>query len=488
MSLNDTGVRELVEHVCAGEVRALARAISLVENDAPEAPAVLSACFPHTGNALRIGITGAPGAGKSTLVDRLARAWREAGRKVGIIAVDPTSPFTGGAILGDRIRMQERIGDDGLYVRSMATRGSLGGLAKTTADVALVMEASGKEIVLIETVGVGQDEIDIVRLADVTTVVLVPGMGDDVQSLKAGIMEIADIFVINKADREGADRVEKEIRAMQSLGHAHEPRATPVVRTIGTSGVGVPELLAAIDETRRWLGEEGRLEARRKQYWRARMEEMVRQAMFKEARAHGLSAEDFEHHAALVAAKQEDPYKAVPELVAEVFRSRREPSSPKSEQMTESKLIHTVSTGKTQIKIDHLGIAVASLETARKLYESLGLTVAHEETVEHEQVKLAMIPMGGGRIELLEPTAEDSPVGRFLEKRGEGLHHMALQVEDIAAALATLKAQGARLVNEQVQVGAGGHLYFFVHPASAGGVLLEICQDVKENGPAAETR
>jgi len=299
----------------------LARAISLVENDAPEAQAVLSACFPHAGNSLRIGITGAPGAGKSTLVDRLARAWREADRKVGIIAVDPTSPFTGGAILGDRIRMQERSSDDGLYVRSMATRGSLGGLAKTTADVALVMEASGKEIVLIETVGVGQDEVDIVRLADVTIVVMVPGMGDDVQSLKAGIMEIADIFVVNKADREGADRVEKEIRAMQSLSQTHELRETPVVRTIGTSGAGVSELSAAIDETRQWLDEDGRMEARRKQYWRVRIEEMVRQTLLKEARWHGLSEEELEDHAARVAAKQEDPYKAVPELVAEVFRS-----------------------------------------------------------------------------------------------------------------------------------------------------------------------
>jgi LAO/AO transport system kinase len=336
MPFNDTAVRELVERVCAGEVRSLARAISLVENDTPEAQALLSACFPFTGRALRIGVTGAPGAGKSTLVDRLARSWRESGRKVGIVAVDPTSPFTGGAILGDRIRMQERLGpnqiDDGLYVRSMATRGSLGGLARTTADVALVIEASGKDIVLIETVGVGQDEIDIVRLADITLVVLVPGMGDDVQSLKAGIMEIADIFVINKADREGADRVEKEIRALQSLAQTHEPRIPPVVRTIGTSGVGVPELLGVVDQTRQWLASEGRLEARRRQYWRARMEDMVRQALLKEARAHGLSPEDFAHHAELVATQQEDPYRLVPELVAEVFRARLAASTPRVEE------------------------------------------------------------------------------------------------------------------------------------------------------------
>jgi LAO/AO transport system kinase len=316
-------VRDLAERLVSGDTRALARAISLVENDAPEAQALLSACFPHTGNALRIGVTGAPGAGKSTLVDRLARGWREAQRKVGIIAVDPTSPFTGGAILGDRIRMQERLGDDGLYVRSMATRGALGGLARASADVAQVIEASGKDIILIETVGVGQDEIDIVRLADVTIVVLVPGMGDDVQSLKAGIMEIADIFVINKSDREGADRVEKEIRAMQSFAQTHAEWIPPVVRTVGTSGEGIPALSDAIEQMQQWLMTCGRLESRRKSCWRVRIEEMVRQALLKEARAHGLSAEDLTLFAESVTAKQTNPYTLVPKLVAEVFHDRR---------------------------------------------------------------------------------------------------------------------------------------------------------------------
>ena len=312
-------MKELVERVSAGDVRALARAISLVENDAPEATEVLSGCFPYAGHALRIGVTGSPGAGKSTLVDRLARAWRTAGTTVGVIAVDPSSAFTGGAILGDRIRMQERIGDDGLYVRSMATRGFLGGLARATADVAQIVEASGKDVVLIETVGVGQDEIDIVRLADVTVVVLVPGMGDDVQSLKAGIMEIADVFVINKADREGADRVEREIRAMQSLAAQHESRQTPVVKTIATTGGGIDDLLNAIDEVKQWLAGEGRLEARRRSYWRARIEEMVQEELLKEARAHGLDSRELAEHAERVAAGKEDPYRLVPRLVARVF-------------------------------------------------------------------------------------------------------------------------------------------------------------------------
>ena len=318
----DRTVGDLVARVRAGDVRALARAISLVENDAPEANAVLSECFLHAGNSLRIGVTGSPGVGKSTLVDRLAGAYREAGSTVGIVAVDPTSPFTGGAILGDRIRMRERIGDDGLYVRSMATRGALGGLAQTTADVAQVIEASGKDVVVIETVGVGQDEVDIVRLADVTVVVLVPGMGDDVQSIKAGIMEIADIFVINKADREGADRVEKEIRGMQSLAGSHDTWMPPIVKTVGTTGEGVDAFVEAIKQRKEWLAEEGRLEMRRQRYWRERIEEMVRRALLKEAFGHGLSADALDGHAERVAAQQEDPYRLVPRLVAQVFAGR----------------------------------------------------------------------------------------------------------------------------------------------------------------------
>src|SRR5579863_4945033 len=203
-----------VQRVRRGDVRALSRAISSVEDHTPDATELLKALFPFSGRASVLGITGSPGAGKSTLVDQVAHAYRKQGKTVGIVAVDPTSPFSGGAILGDRIRMQSHHADTGIYIRSMATRGSLGGLASTTADVATVLDASGRDIVMVETVGVGQDEVDIVRLADITIVVLVPGMGDDVQTIKAGIMEIADVFVINKADRDGAERVEREIRAM----------------------------------------------------------------------------------------------------------------------------------------------------------------------------------------------------------------------------------------------------------------------------------
>jgi len=312
-------VQSLVDRLRQGDTRALARAISLVENDAPQASAVLSACFPHTGRALRIGITGAPGAGKSTLVDRLAQQFRHAEKTVGLIAVDPTSPFTGGAILGDRIRLREHASDPGFYARSMATRGSLGGLALATADAALVLEASGKDILLIETVGVGQDEIEIARLADITLVVLVPGMGDDVQSLKAGVMEIADIFVINKSDREGADRVEQEIRGLQSLATDHPERVPPVLRTIATTGQGAPELAAAIDEMHQWLLQNRRLSARRTQQWQRRLDAMLRTELMRRARQSGFDATVLQFHAARIASGHQDPWQLVAQLTEKVF-------------------------------------------------------------------------------------------------------------------------------------------------------------------------
>ena len=306
-----------IDSLRAGDVRALSRAISTVENRAPGWSDLLKALFPYSGQARVLGVTGPPGAGKSTLVDQLARLYRKQERTVGIVAVDPTSPYTGGAILGDRIRMQEHFSDPGIYIRSMATRGSLGGLARTTADVTTVLDASGRNMILIETVGVGQDEVDIVRLADITIVILVPGMGDDVQTIKAGIMEIADIFVINKSDRDGAERVEREIRGLQSLAMRHDGWTPPIVKTVASEGTGVAELAAAIDEYETYLKTNNLALKKSVENWQQRLVEMLRDLMLEKAREQ-LGDGNVARLAAEVAEHKRDPYTLVEEIVAKV--------------------------------------------------------------------------------------------------------------------------------------------------------------------------
>ena len=286
-------MRDWVKRIREGDLRALARAATLVENRSSEGIELLRELFPHTGNATIIGITGPPGAGKSTLADQLARALREEGKQTGIVAVDPSSPFTGGAILGDRVRMMRHHADPGVFIRSMAARGSVGGLAAATADMALLLDAAGYEAVLIETVGVGQDEVDVARLADVTVLVLVPGMGDDVQAIKAGIMEIADVFVINKSDHPGADRLAREIKA-----NLISPR--PIVQTVATEGTGIAEVLAAV---RSHSGAKNRAAV-----WTFRLREMLRERMLDR-----FSMADFTTAAEEVAARKRDPYTIVDE-------------------------------------------------------------------------------------------------------------------------------------------------------------------------------
>jgi LAO/AO transport system kinase len=309
-----------IDQLRAGDVRALARAISIVENRAPGWSDLLKALFPHSGKARVLGLTGPPGAGKSTLVDQLARFYRsgngENKRTVGIIAVDPTSPYTGGAILGDRIRMQEHFSDPGIYIRSMATRGSLGGLARTTADVATVVDASGRDLIIIETVGVGQDEVDIVRLADVTILILVPGMGDDVQTIKAGIMEIADIFVINKSDRDGAENVEREIRMLQTLAARHDRWTPPIVKTVASEGTGVKELAAAIANYESYLRKNNLALRKSVENWQERLIEMLRDAMLEKARTQ-FGGGNLARLAAEVAEHKRDPYSLVEEIAAD---------------------------------------------------------------------------------------------------------------------------------------------------------------------------
>jgi LAO/AO transport system kinase len=309
----------LSERVLRGDPRAIARAISLVEDEAPEGAELVRRIFSHTGRAYLVGLTGPPGAGKSTLADRLIAEFRRADQSVGVLAVDPTSPYTGGAILGDRVRMQAHVADAGVFIRSMATRGNLGGLARATGDAALVLDAAGKQIVLIETVGVGQDEVDIVRTADVSVVTMVPGTGDDVQALKAGIMEIADIFVVNKADREGADRTVASIEAVLSLDAFEEGRwRPPIVKTEATTGKGVPELMDAISRFRAHTA--STLGARRRARAEFRVRELLAHRFVQHVEQKVLAAGEFERLMDRIAARQTDPYTVVDAIVTRAVR------------------------------------------------------------------------------------------------------------------------------------------------------------------------
>jgi LAO/AO transport system kinase len=311
-----TATASLAERVLAGDARSIARAISLIEDEAPAGAVLIRDIYPRTGRAYLIGVTGPPGAGKSTLVDRLTTELRRGGQTVGIIAVDPTSPFTGGAILGDRVRMGAHYGDEGVFIRSMATRGHLGGLARATSDVALVLDAAGKDVVIIETVGVGQDEVDIVRTADISIVVLVPGTGDEVQALKAGIMEIADIFVVNKADREGADRLAQSVSAMLSL-QTFQPGdwRPPIQKTEATTGTGVAALLEAVEQFRAHSA------AARASRQRVRQEFRLRDLLahrFMQLVEETLPAGELQRIVDGIASREVDPYSAAADIMRRV--------------------------------------------------------------------------------------------------------------------------------------------------------------------------
>jgi len=314
--LATTTIENWAAQVRAGDMRAISRAVSAIENRMPESESLLKELFPYTGHAVRVGVTGAPGTGKSTLVDKLAAYYRSEKKSVGIIAVDPSSAFSGGAILGDRIRMQGHASDEGIFIRSMATRGYLGGLAQATGDVALLLDAAGKDMILIETVGVGQGEIEIVRLADCTLVVLIPGMGDDVQGLKAGLMEIADIFVINKSDREGAQKLEEQIRAVSQLIPVRDGWSPPIVSTVATEGQGLAELAHQIALFRDRFAQAKDPQARDLAYWKDWLLRLLERRVVEQLLANGLTEGDWDTIVAQVAARKKDPYTAVREILS----------------------------------------------------------------------------------------------------------------------------------------------------------------------------
>jgi len=308
----------LVSGVRSGDNRALAKAISLVEREDAQAERILAELYPSTGRARIVGITGSPGAGKSTLVAALAKHYRRQGKRIGIVAVDPTSPFTGGAILGDRIRMAELYTDRGVFIRSMATRGFMGGLAKATNDVVDLLDAAGFDIVVVETVGVGQDEVEVIRTVQTNVVVLVPGMGDDIQAIKAGLMEIGDIFVVNKADRPGADKTVTEVTMMMSLVEEHGDWMPPIVKTVASHGEGIAELDSALQKHFQYLGASGELDRRNRERVRIRIETLLKEKFIGRLIGGALPAGDYEKILDDVLRKRNNPHDAAESVLTRV--------------------------------------------------------------------------------------------------------------------------------------------------------------------------
>ena len=450
----------LTDGILNRDARAVAKAISGIENNDPDTEAVLRGIYPHTGRALTIGVTGASGVGKSSLVDRLALHYRELGHRVAVLAIDPTSPFSGGALLGDRIRMQSLTGDDRVFIRSMATRGRMGGISRATVDAALVLDAAGYDRILIETVGVGQDEVDVVRAADLSIVVLVPGMGDDIQAIKAGIMEIGDLFVINKSEREGTERTERELIGLLEMAHREDGWEPPIIRTVAIRNLGIESLARSIEQYGQLLSRqraEGHATARRQAAARQRLTELLGERLLRDflAARDGAAPDELipASVADAVASHQLDPYSALDQLFRPEVRG-----------------------------LQHIGIAVSSIEESLRFWrDGLGLELGEVEVVADQGVRVAILPIGASRIELLEASSldvapEETPIGRFLSRRGPGVHHLCIEVSDISATLTRLRSAGIRLVDEVPRRGAGGAMIGFVHPASTGGVLLELAQ------------
>lgn len=446
----------LAEGVLKSDIRALSRALSIVEDRRASSLELLKTLYPRAGRARVIGVTGSPGAGKSTLVNALIGRFRAEGLRVAVVAVDPSSAFSGGALLGDRIRMQDKALDPDVFIRSMATRGHMGGLAQASDDLITVFDAAGYDVILVETVGVGQDEVDIVKEADSVVVVLVPGLGDDIQAIKAGIMEIADVFVINKADRDGVERLEREILAMLDLAAQAPSWRPPVVRTVATREEGVNELFGALSSHKDFISTAGVLAQRRREKQRQRFWSLLEEGFRREVRKRRLSLECEENLVQAFERRDNDPYSAAEDLLSS-FCSDGDPRS-------------------AGWKIGHVGVAVSDIEAAGRFYEDAGLARAEDEAVPEQKVRVAFFPLGESRIELLESTDPSGPIGKFIAKKGPGLHHICIQVPDIEAALARLSSKGYDLIDENPRPGAGGTRVAFIHPRATGGVLLELCE------------
>lgn len=455
---------DLARALIGGDPAALARAISLAEEGSARGERIVAEVYPSTGRASLIGITGPPGAGKSSLVNHLLAFHRSRGSSLGVVAVDPSSAFSGGAVLGDRIRMQQHTLDEGIFIRSMATRGQFGGLSRATRDAVDLMDAAGRDPILIETVGVGQDEVDIVRLADTVLVVLTPGQGDDVQAIKAGLLEIADLFVVNKADHPGADRLASDLEGLLSLGGERD-WTPPIVMTVATEGKGIEDLGRAIEGHARFLRQGSRLRERRRTAVSARFSEILRDRLMARLTSDESEGTGCDAYAERLLDRTIDPYSAARNVLATLDERRREAGHAEGGAV-----------------LDHLGVAVRRIDDRLALYRDvLGLELEGIEEVATEGVRVALLPAGRTRIELLEPLAGSATnVARFLEKRGEGIHHVCFEVDDLDRALERFSRAGLPAAGDGPRVGAEGSRIAFIHPRSTGGVLIELRETGRE--------
>lgn len=481
-------LQRVLTALLTGSPLAAGRIISVFENDGASAAVLFRALFPHTGKAHVVGVTGPPGSGKSTLVNAMIKALRGQGQRVGVVAVDPSSPFTGGAILGDRVRMQEHSTDPQVFVRSMATRGSLGGLAPATGEATAVLDAWGAHTILVETVGTGQAEVDVVSASDTVVVVFTPGLGDGIQSIKAGIMEIGDVFVVNKADRPDTDRAVRELKVALGLAPM-EGWVPPVLTTVATTADGVAGLLDAVAAHRKFQATSGDLQERRLSRWKR---EIVRaaEAELRAAVLNSGAGRAIDVLAQQVATGSLDPRSAATRLLAVYpaptvvvpHEPKALPGPPPAAPGAAAIGDETGPAGaETEnagaVIVDHIGIAVRSVEAAARFYrDTLGIVPSEPLHLPDDGVFASFVALGQTRIELLEPAGPQSAIARFIEHRGEGVHHIAIRVQDVAGTLAAARAVGFSPVDDRPRRGAHGTRIAFLHPKSTHGVLIELVE------------
>ncbi len=450
-----SNVERLIEGFENKDKKALARAMTLVEEGNSELVERIRTLRKSVEEPWIIGITGPPGVGKSTLIDKLIGLLLMENRQIAVFAVDPSSKISGGAILGDRVRMQRYAVDENVFIRSVATRGAGGGVSHHLIDMIDMVLAFGYDTVIVETVGAGQIDLDIFDISDTTVLVLMPEQGDGIQTYKAGMTEMADIFVINKADKQGADKIAEQLKVMRSITKARDEWQPPILKVISTENIGIDMLLRELQRHRRYLLSSKKIEVKKRTRRLMRVREGIL-SRFEKALSKALEN---------LADREIDDFD---EVYIEIVKDILAEGGGNEKQM----LIKGIS---------HIGIAVEKIADKIGFYRDiLGLKVSEAELVEAYKVKVAFVEIGKTRLELLEPTSEESSIAEFLKNKGEGIHHIAFDVLDIEKAFSSMKKAGIRVLRDSISKGAHGSRVFFIHPKDTGGILMEFVEEVHD--------